>query len=250
MIKGQGGARAPRQQRCLPHAVAALGVCLALPAAAAPLTFEFEGIVTYFQDNDYLGPLVLDGSVAVGTPFRGAYDFDPEIEGTKEGDQGTLYRFPSPPSKLYVRIGNYLFQTTDDALDLVIRVTDNTWALPYYPPSDLYLVEARGVEVAGLPLPGSETIVAFYLTDPIPGALGSEQLPSAPPTLAEWSEHRLRVVSNLGFQWRHFDIEGVVTRIVPEPGTRGLLGLSLVLLVCARGLRSPRRGEALPAPPS
>jgi hypothetical protein len=82
--------------RPLTHLIVALGMTtFATASAAASVTWEFEGVVTFVDRG------ILDESVTVGTPFTGVLTFDPTVPDTFAEsyiagyDQGSLAATPS-----------------------------------------------------------------------------------------------------------------------------------------------------------
>ncbi len=197
---------------------AVLGTLAPTDAASAPVTFVFQGVV--FQVDD-LGP-TLDGSVSAGTPFAGSYTFDPTTPNESLDPSFALYE----AIEIGIDIGNYEFRSVAVARDIWIFVGNAP---------DRYIVNSFENEAVGFfaPPPGQNydqfLRIQWMLTGGDP--LGDNTLPSSPPDLSRWLGNTLEVAAELSpISDPVFAIRGRVTSVVPEPGSLGQLGASLLLI--------------------
>jgi len=201
---------------------------LGLGAASAPgavVTIAFSGELTFVEDG-----LTLENPIAVGTPFRGWYSFDPD---------GASDAIPSDPV-----IGSYHFQAGLMAVDIganhfqtpggfVIAIWNNLPGLD----SDLYQVSmgpltAYGVDWQGLGL----SLESFDN-----GPFMSDGLLTSAPNLSDFERRHEFTAGRVGH--RDPSIRGNVQSIavIPEPGALALTALALAHVTrrrrpCRRGL--------------
>lgn len=214
------------------EALAALAVST---AAAASVTFQFQGTVMGVQD--YAGEL--DGSVTVGTPFSGFYTFESTTADHNSEPNLGGYDIPAPPGMFRLVVGNYAFETLPGQ-SYTITVA-NSHPLDG---RDRYGVIAGGpIGVTGFdplfaPVIGYYTAVLLGMSAPPPGPLTSDQLLLTPPILSEWAVKGLRIEfapqADVAFA-----IDGQLLTIVPEPSSALLLAPALLLAAMrVRGRRA------------
>jgi hypothetical protein len=92
------------------------------PAAAEPLTFAFEGVVTSITD----GPKILGDDVIVGAPFFGTYTFDAKTppRAIPTNDNETYYDQYTAPSGIEVFVGDLAFRTRVSPMLFAVIVRD------------------------------------------------------------------------------------------------------------------------------
>ncbi len=92
------------KEGAMPLALVALTVSIATTffvtrAAAASITWTFEGVVTYVDRG------ILDDSVTVGTPFSGVLTFDSAVADTQPESYVRLYEQASTSAEFRVLVG-------------------------------------------------------------------------------------------------------------------------------------------------
>jgi hypothetical protein len=219
-------------------------VLLRAEASAASVTFEFAGTVTRVFDSEVFpgDEGWIDSSIQIGTPFTGMYTFDPNADDLSPDPTRGSYQFPLPGG-IEIRVGNYVFRsggTTSDRLRIVVE--DGS-------PFDAYAVGGSPLEVIG-PLPGglasfgpSSYLGARWRLVGGPGQLASSALPTSPPPLSGWTGNRLEVAFEV--QEPTFGFDGVVTTIVPEPGSGLLAGAACAWMAWRRRRTVDARQQAL-----
>lgn len=194
------------------YCVAAIGLaCRGGHARAAPITFEFSGIIDFVEAD-----LGLDPSVAVGASFTGNYAFDPEtvVDSAPNDSRVGAYYFGSS-SHLVVHVGSYEFLTNDLGITIWNNVTGE----------DLYRVgSAQPFFSAGR----QWIIMAFFLQDLTATAFNSDALPLTPPDLAEFEYDMSLAIIEDGHSAA---ISGTLTSLVPEPSTLMTVGLTVSLCI-------------------
>lgn len=154
--------------------VSALLLGSGLAAHAEPVTVYFTGRIVLADD---LGA-VLDGSVAVGSSFRGSYTFDPATPNTSSMPSVGDYWHTAPPAGVQLSVGNYTFQTDPANVQFLLELVND-----HYAGSDNYVFHSY----TNLPTQGLliETI-SWQLDDPTMSALDDVVLRPEPPNLAAW----------------------------------------------------------------
>lgn len=189
-----------------------------VPAWAVPITFAFSGTITEVADLEKL----LDGSVAVGTPFSGYYRFestmidrDPSLEYgdyVSPADPGPTYSLPADPTLIMsVQVGDYAITAPFRRIWLTNGTAD--W---YTSRSDE--VEAFGVAIGWM---------GMTLIDRDGTMLASDQLPLTPPSLSS-ADVRWFSIGNGGDAGGALSVGGTVESLVlvPEPNALALLLLA------------------------
>lgn len=129
-----------------------LGCCILLLALAAPakaeiMAYEFAGVV------DSVGSIgsgwVLDDSIAIGTPFRGRFTFDPDAPDSEPIPSRA--RYGGPGFSLAVDIGSYSWASGDGGAYGVVGVGGFWFSATDFPVDDDLWV---GVLTCSLTLPG------------------------------------------------------------------------------------------------
>ncbi len=197
------------------------------PVLAAPVTFEFQGVVT-----QVVFPFELDGSVSVGTPFTGSYTYDPLAPNTSSDPAIAIY----PASGFRVTVGNYEFRSFASNPDVIIFLTND----PDVFGINSYENEAMGFFPLVSPALVSELLLMQWM---LTGgdSLSSMALPGSPPYLHTWLGNSLTISASKGLVGDGlFDIYGRVTSVVPEPDPGMLLFCGLLPLTVAAALAGRR----------
>lgn len=199
-----------------------LAVCQpTLFASAAPFTFQFSGVIDLVEDG-----LPISDQIAVGMPYSGIYQFDPEGVGNSSGLPTIgAYRFGSA-GFMSVDIGSINIS----ALDLVVSVENSTLIDSYRVGNDSTFA-AQGSNWLEMKLSLKDTThTAFNNTD----------LPLTAPDLDDFEFSKL-------FYLRHVDhrfpsITGTVDTLtmIPEPSSLVSLFAASVAILSLRGKRSAR----------
>lgn len=198
------------------HLVCALFVVSAGQALGDPLTFNFNGNVTYVADY-----LDFDESIYVGAPFSGVYTFDPTGVGDYYPNSSNVGFYGFPAGKMSARIGNFDFVTQD----LGILIWNDLLSGDLYEPISTTTFVAAGYQWSGLSL---------LLEDRTGTALDSDALPTAVPDLADWANYRDLLLER--FPGDELGIRGRVTSLTPEPGSLVLLAFGATVVLA----RTPR----------
>lgn len=215
---------------------------LGLTPAAGAVTFQFEGVVTSVIDA-----YGLVGSVTAGTPFSGAISFDP---GVPDGDPSTYvgrYLQAVPPAEFYVNVGDYSFRAGSAFGLSVYNDWSPYWSRPEPGNDELFVASNRNNLSTGFPpgWPESNWFAMQWLLQSHLDPLSGDALPTAPPTLSEWSLNYFNITRNdTLLPYITFQIQGTVTRIVPETGTGSLLGLTVAGLLGLEAQRRARRSKS------
>jgi len=206
-------------------AMACLLLGAAGPANAAPVTIYIEGVVDDVIDYDNY----LEGQISIGDPITGYYRFDSDTP-----DQDWLWGSPSlivgryhhfsPPSGIYLTIGDLIFQSTHDNVNFLISIVNNNSE-----GADIYAVSSYNND----PLDNATAVdfIAWQLTDSTGSVFSNDHLLSVAPILDQWTENILRIN---GTNDAFFMIQGHVTSAVPEPGTLLLIGLGAMGLIVGK----------------
>lgn len=202
-----------------------LGFCLILfsitPAQAVPVTIEISGTLTSIGEHDLLD------AIQVNDTFTGSYTYDTSIPDSDPRENVGSYSFET---NFRLLIGGYEFKTVNDqnlkawqkGYQLTIA-NDYSGSEARY---DWYYVRSNRVE----PVSGIDAIYMMWeLYDYDHDAIGSDELISAAPVLADWDHNLLSIFSDASGSFRLY---GNVTQVnvIPEPAMFGLLasgGLAL-----------------------
>ena len=94
-----------RRRLALSSLVCGLTFLLAGTASATPITWTFSGTITGVDDLEHR----LDGSVVLGTPFRGSYTFESTMADDLPNDPTVgMYTHPAPATSIMVLdVGSY-----------------------------------------------------------------------------------------------------------------------------------------------
>lgn len=207
-------------------------ICLTLfllgssvPAWAVPITFAFSGTITEVKDLQK----ILDGSIAVGTPFSGYYRFestmidrDPSLEYgvyVSPAVPGPTYSLPADPTLIMsVQLGDYAITAPFERVWLTNAIAD--W----------YTARCDFCEAFGL-----VAAMGITLIDDDGGMLANDQLPLTPPSLNS-SDVRWFGIGNGGDAGATLSVGGTLDSLVlvPEPSV-------LVLILLAFANASVRR---------
>ncbi len=203
---------------------------LSLSAAArgGPVTWEFAGVVTNVRDPGNL----LGGAVTIGSPFSGSYTFESTTPDAypQLPDDGA---YSGAVSDLHGSVGALGFTLwTNSRAD--IGVYNN------FPPGfDDYAVLGYVIFI------GQFTQFGLGMRDSSGNAFQSDALPLDPPPLTLFDSTGFGSPGfSFGDPLERFHVGGVLTQLVPEPGTVTLL-LGSLLLVSRRWHRWARRGTSL-----
>jgi hypothetical protein len=179
-------------------------------AHAAPLTFTFEGVVTFVAPST-----PFDTSVAVGAVVAGAYTFDTDTPDT--APQTTLGFYPHSPASgnFTATFGNYRLESTTFS-EVTIRVSrdDPTDPIQVF---DSYSAGADLLRISDLLCNESCPSASMFLNFLAPAGTNPDvRIPTRPPSLSVWQDEFLIRL--------HRDpaepvtaIRGRVLSIVPEP---------------------------------
>lgn len=182
-------------------------------AAAAPLTFYFEGYVTFIHDF-----LDLNESLYPGAPFTGSYTFDPAGATDASPDNPTVgYYYFGAGAHMRAQIGDYEFVTQD----LGVLIWNDRASGDRYASVSVTPFTAAGYEWGGMSL---------ALSDLSGMALDSDALPLGVPDLAGFPDGTYLVIE---VPWHDVGIGGRLTSLTPEPGSLALLALGAIA-VCRR----------------
>jgi hypothetical protein len=241
--------------RPLTHLIVALGMTtFATASAAASVTWEFEGVVTFVDRG------ILDESVTVGTPFTGVLTFDPTVPDTFAESYIAGYDQGSLAAEFSVNVGAYSFRSystlTSAPLFGFLIVNDRAGSdiTTPRPGHDEFSVQSKDNEASGsfcCGLDGSALTTFSWAATSGSDPLLNADLPTAPLALEQWGVNVFRISGDKGvFGPPYFTINGTVTRVVPEAGSGGLFAIGaastllLALIARRRVLRTARSRRA------
>jgi len=184
---------------------------------AAPVTFNFGGSVSDVQGTVFAA----GGSGANGfgssLPLSGNFTFNSATPDVLSSDP-TWGLYVNPVQNLTVNVGTYTAMFSPGSS--VLQVIKNPGA------GDTYRLTVNGL--SGSTVNGQfPTLFELDLINPSGNSFTSDQLPTAPPSLASFSANQWRLVFN-GVGNR---VQGALTSLVPLPAAVWLFGAGLVALV-------------------
>lgn len=198
-----------------------------VPAAAAPVTFQFSGHLEEIAALDPSSPF--PDPVVFGTPFTGSYTFDGLATDGVPADPNTgSYASAGPP---------YAFNLSLAGLGFAFGAVDIGIANDYPGPLDQYLVtyaeNPSGANITGV-------LLEITLQDFSGTAFSSDALPLVPPTLTDFVVRRFFFTDTI--DGNQVEVAGVIDALavaaVPEPSS---LPLALVAMLTLATLARPRR---------
>ena len=186
-------------------------------AAAAPITFTFEAVVTGVDSS--LVPTLDPIGVVPGAVVTGSYTFEsttPDLLPTDPigGD------YQSAILAMEAAVGGYRLFMHPGGTENYIQVFD-------FPFLEDYRVLASAFDIPTVVPSGS--FMEFFLLDRDGTLLSSDALPLAPPVIPSESPPSSRAIFVVGHGSRAL-ITATVTTLVPEPSSALLLGVGLVAL--------------------
>jgi len=191
---------------------------------AAPVTFEFTGLVTNVSRDLFTAGGGGANGFTAGLPLTGSYTFNsltPDSSGNPfVGNYGNAI------SNMTISIGDYT--ATFNPGTSFIRVTDR-------PNVDLYEVQVNGLlgnNVTGF----TPTIFNFELQDPSASAFSNTSLPTLAPSVSSFASAQWRMI----FGAKGRSVEGGLASLVPLPAAVWLFGAGLIALI-GLGSRVPSR---------
>lgn len=221
-----------------PRMILVLAVCCVLPVAevlAAPITFNFQGTVTRFEEFAQGLP---PGSVTVGASFTGSYTFDSATPNTGTNPAVGEYQHVGPPFGFLVEIGSVVFQGDAADFALTIRVVNDGVT----PGGDSYTVLSAG-DLVGFP----GVVVSFdWRLSSSNDPFSTIALPLAPFPLDPWDTNVLTLSGEnplLDPPAPLFIIQGEVNVLTPEPTTWVLLAMSLSGLLIWKQRKRPHQSQ-------
>ncbi|MBI5314773.1 MAG: hypothetical protein HZB34_02245 [Nitrospirae bacterium] len=207
--------------RCLRSLGITVGLLLCVgiatsPASAAPVTFEFHGLVVEIGTN------VVDSRYTFLSPLHGFYTF--ESTTSESGDSGNYPDAISVPSGLNFTLGTYSSTQSSDPPNQ-ISVGNNT-------PLDSYHVESgiTGGGPVNITTPRDPVSFEFTLTGPT-SIFADNSLPATAPDVSSFIHGNAFRVTFEGGANSH--VTGIITSLttVPLPPAVLLFGAGLVALI-------------------
>ncbi|MGD9725898.1 MAG: hypothetical protein AB7V39_05835 [Nitrospiraceae bacterium] len=194
------------------------------PGVAAPVTFEFTGLVTNVSGDLFTAGGTGANGFRAGLPLTGSYTFNsltPDTSGNP-----AVGEYTNAISNMTMTIGDYT--ATFNPGTSIIRVTDRPFV-------DLYEVQINGLlgnSVKGF----TPTIFNFELQDPSANAFSNTALPTLAPSVSSFASAQWRMI----FGAKGRTVEGGLSSLVPLPAAVWLFGAGLVALI-GLGSRGPSR---------
>jgi hypothetical protein len=194
-------------------------------AYAAPITFQFTGMVTQVPVDDIFGDIAFDD------PFQGSFTFESAAPDLIPGDDTTgSYTSIGAPYGMTVTIAGHNFSTFGS-----LNIGISNFAL-----ADIYTVIAATA--------GGDLTLELFLFDGSTTALASDGLPLSPPTLTNFGLADFHLHQIVDFS--EVQVDGQLSSLrcvsgcrvapptgVPEPGT-GLLLCAGAAVFALLGLKS------------
>jgi hypothetical protein len=210
------------------------GIVTAASATAAPVVWEFQGVVT-----EVVFPVNLDGSVTVGTPLSGSVSYDPLAPNVSPDPENiAIYEGIS----FRVLVGNYEFRSLASMPDVDVFLIDGA-------ATDVFGINSLENEAIGFfPLfPGQsiDSLIAMQWRLSGGNSLPGMALPLQPPDLSQWRGRVLQIAADKNIVGDGlFTIWGEVTSVVPEPSAAKLLSPALFILFVSAVRMRRRRFDA------
>lgn len=186
-----------------------------LPAEAALITIEIEGVVDIVGDPENL----LEGKIKTGDAIVGTYTYDLLTPDSEPYAWAGMYEHRNPPAGISLTVGDFTFATNPDNVDFVVAILND------YPPLLKDQFWMRSYNNISLHSGTMVDIISWQLDDPSGTALSSTSLLTGPPVLSDWQSNILVISGH-----RTFGIWGHITSAVPEPTTIFLFGIGFQLL--------------------
>jgi hypothetical protein len=205
---------------------AVLALVLSIPSlgSAAPVTFEFTGLVTNVSGDLFTAGGTGANGFRAGLSLTGSYTFNslaPDTSGNP-----FVGNYNNAISNMTLSVGDYT--ATFNPGTSFIRVTDR-------PNADLYEVQVNGLlgnSVNGF----TPTIFNFELQDPSANAFSNSSLPTLAPSVSSFASAQWRMI----FGAKGRSVEGGLASLVPLPAAVWLFGAGLIALI-GLGSRGPLR---------
>jgi len=209
--------------------ITALSAAFAPPTGAVPLTFEFGGVIDFVEDG-----LPISEQIAVGTPYAGIYQFDPEGV-VNASDLPTLgaYEFGSA-GFMIVSIESLTLRTSN-----LSAAIENSTLLDRYVVFNGSPFVAHSVSWQGM---------ALDLRDLTHTAFESTELPLTAPDLNDFQFSRLFSLRQVDHRFP--SITGTVDTLtmIPEPSSLVSLFAAAMMVSLRRWHRSRPANHATPEP--
>jgi len=107
-----------RRQVVVAASTLALAGLLAQSARAQDVTFRFAGTITQYSALPW-------ADITVGTPFVGTYTFSLATPNEGSIPQVGDYMHRTAPYGVFVFVGNHIFRTDPNAVQLLMELVDN-----------------------------------------------------------------------------------------------------------------------------
>ena len=185
-------------------------------ANAAPITFQFSGVITQVPIDGIFG------DIFAGDLFFGSYTFDSAAADAIPADPATgSYTSAGAPFGMTVMIGVHVFSTSNL---LNIGIMNGL--------VDQYTVLALSA--------GGDLTLELFLQDNTAGVFANDGLPLSAPSLASFTLMDFRLSQT--FETGEVQVDGRIDALttVPEPATGALSCGVLLLLALAHYRRSSR----------
>ena len=204
-------------------AAIAIATTTLTPAYAAPVTFEFEGVISSISRATATDPF--GSAISVGAAFSGRYTFD-----TASPNQGTsgygVYNETAPPYGIAVQVGSLSGTSATALLPLHYRIITEGLAN-----NDV----VQDIQTQDFLFGGVNAYLAQIFLQAPTGVLTSVDLSSTPPDLARYTVHTF--VLGIGPPTHAADVVyfGDITSIhsVPEPSTTAMVLMAAAIAALA-----------------